>query len=144
MTYEEYARIRDEKNLSDAQVAKKAGIGRSTFSDWKSGRSKPKDEKMRKIAEALDSAAREALAGLYKDGQVSLDDAVDFVEDVCLLSVCGNGMKNVPGTSGRIYTALGAYGVNIISAAQGGDELTISFVIRAADRAAAEEALAIL
>ena len=89
-------------------------------------------------------AAREALAGLYKDGQVSLDDAVDFVEDVCLLSVCGNGMKNVPGTSGRIYTALGAYGVNIISAAQGGDELTISFVIRAADRAAAEEALAIL
>ena len=89
-------------------------------------------------------AAREALSGLYKDGQVSLDDAVDFVEDVCLLSVCGNGMKNVPGTSGRIYTALGAYGVNIISAAQGGDELTISFVIRAADRAAAEEALAIL
>jgi aspartokinase/homoserine dehydrogenase 1 len=83
-------------------------------------------------------AAREALSGLYKDGQVSLDDAVDFVEDVCLLSVCGNGMKNVPGTSGRIYTALGAYGVNIISAAQGGDELTISFVIRAADRAAAE------
>ena len=53
-------------------------------------------------------------------------------------------MKNVPGTSGRIYTALGAYGVNIISAAQGGDELTISFVIRSADRAAAEEALSIL
>ena len=89
-------------------------------------------------------AAREALSGLYKDGQVSLDDAVDFVEDVCLLSVCGNGMKNVPGTSGRIYTALGAYGVNIISAAQGGDELTISFVIRSVDRAAAEEALSIL
>ena len=89
-------------------------------------------------------AAREALSSLYKDGQVSLDDAVDFVEDVCLLSVCGNGMKNVPGTSGRIYTALGAYGVNIISAAQGGDELTISFVIRSVDRAAAEEALSIL
>ena len=94
------------------------------------------------VATADLPAAREALSGLYKDGQVSLDDAVDFVEDVCLLSVCGNGMKNVPGTSGRIYTALGAYGVNIISAAQGGDELTISFVIRAADRAAAEEALA--
>jgi len=89
-------------------------------------------------------AAREALSALYSDGSVSLDDAVDVVEDVCLLSVCGNGMKNVPGTSGRIYTALGAYGVNIISAAQGGDELTISFVIRSADRAAAEEALSIL
>ena len=89
-------------------------------------------------------AAREALSALYSDGQVSLDDAVDVVEDVCLLSVCGNGMKNMPGTSGRIYSALGEYGVNIISAAQGGDELTISFVIRSADRPAAEEALSIL
>ena len=73
-----------------------------------------------------------------------MDDAVEVVEDVCLLSVCGNGMKNVPGTSGRIYSALGVYGVNIISAAQGGDELTISFVIKRTDREAAEEALAIL
>ena len=89
-------------------------------------------------------AAREALSALYRDGHVSLDDAVDVIEDVCLFSVCGNGMKRVPGTSGRIYTALGDHGVNIISAAQGGDELTISFVIRAADRAAAEEALAVL
>lgn len=89
-------------------------------------------------------AARAALSALYSDGQVALDDAVDVVEDVCLFSVCGNGMKNVPGTSGRIYSALGAYGVSIISAAQGGDELTISFVIRASDRAAAEEALSIL
>jgi len=89
-------------------------------------------------------AARKALSALYNDGQVSLDDAVDVIEDVCLLSVCGNGMKNVPGTSGRIYTALGAYGVNIISSAQGGDELTISFVIRSADKPAAKEALSIL
>ena len=89
-------------------------------------------------------AALSALSALYNDGQVSMDDAVEVVEDVCLLSVCGNGMKGVPGTSGRIYSALGVYGVNIISAAQGGDELTISFVIRGTDRGAAEEALAIL
>ena len=88
--------------------------------------------------------ALDALSALYKDGQVSMDDAADVVEDVCLLSVCGNGMKNVPGTSGRIYSALGAHGVSIVSAAQGGDELTISFVIRTADRAAAEAALATL
>ena len=86
--------------------------------------------------------ALDALSALYKDGQVSMDDAADVMEDVCLLSVCGNGMKNVPGTSGRIYSALGAHGVSIVSAAQGGDELTISFVIRAADRQAAEAALA--
>lgn len=89
-------------------------------------------------------AAREALSALYSDGQVSVDDAIDIVGDVCLLSVCGNGMKNTPGVSGRIYSALGDSGVSIISAAQGGDELTISFVIRSADRAAAEAALATL
>ena len=89
-------------------------------------------------------AARSALSALYRDGQVSMDDAIDILEDVCLLSVCGIGMKAVPGTSGNIYSALGAYGVNVISAAQGGDELTISFVIRSSDRAAAEEALSIL
>ena len=89
-------------------------------------------------------AAIEALSALYRDGQVSIDDATDVIEDVCLLSVCGNGMRNMPGTSGRIYSALGANGVSIVSAAQGGDELTISFVIRAKDRAAAEEALSTL
>ena len=89
-------------------------------------------------------AAIDALSALYRDGQVSIDDAIDVIEDVCLLSVCGNGMKNLPGTSGRIYSALGAHGVSIVSAAQGGDELTISFVIRAKDRAAAEEALSVL
>ena len=54
ITYEKYAKIRDEKNLTDGKVAEIAGIGRSTFSDWKSGRSIPKLEKMQKIADALE------------------------------------------------------------------------------------------
>ena len=139
-------------NVRGTGLVGKVGVSSSIFGALARGGvnirfiSQPSSEFCITVAVSSESlpAAREALAGLYKDGQVSLDDAVDFVEDVCLLSVCGNGMKNVPGTSGRIYTALGAYGVNIISAAQGGDELTISFVIRAADRAAAEEALSIL
>ena len=139
-------------NIRGIGLVGKVGVSSSIFGALARGGvnirfiSQPSSEFCITIAVATKDlpAAREALSGLYKDGEVSLDDAVDFVEDVCLLSVCGNGMKNVPGTSGRIYTALGAYGVNIISAAQGGDELTISFVIRAADRAAAEEALSIL
>ncbi len=53
MTYEEYSQFRDMKGMKDSDVAKKAGIGASTFSDWKSGRSLPKETKLRKIAEAL-------------------------------------------------------------------------------------------
>jgi len=51
--YEDYAKIRDSLGLKDAEVAKMCGLTRSTFSDWKSGRSTPKDEKMQKIADAL-------------------------------------------------------------------------------------------
>lgn len=53
ISYEHYSKIRDLKGLKDGKVAELAGIGRSTFSDWKSGRSNPKDEKLMKIAAAL-------------------------------------------------------------------------------------------
>ena len=53
ITYDEYAKIRDEKKLTDGKIAEIAGFGRSTFSDWKFGRSIPKFDKMQKIAEAL-------------------------------------------------------------------------------------------
>ena len=49
--YEIYCKLRDEKNLTDSDVAKATGITKSTFSDWKSGRSKPKNDKLQKIAD---------------------------------------------------------------------------------------------
>ena len=139
-------------NVRGTGLVGKVGVSSSIFGALARGGvniryiSQPSSEFCITVAVAAEDlpAARESLAALYNDGQVALDDAVDVVEDVCLFSVCGNGMKNVPGTSGRLYSALGAYGVSIISAAQGGDELTISFVIRSADRPAAEEALSIL
>jgi len=53
MTYEEYSEIRDSLNLKDGTVAARAGITRSTFTDWKNGRSKPKQDKMDKIMAVL-------------------------------------------------------------------------------------------
>lgn len=49
--YEIYCKLRDANNCKDADVSKATGITKSTFSDWKSGRSKPKGEKLRKIAD---------------------------------------------------------------------------------------------
>ena len=48
--YEKYLELREGKGVSDYEVAKNTGIGASTFSDWKSGRSKPGTEKLYKIA----------------------------------------------------------------------------------------------
>lgn len=49
--YEIYCKLRDEKGVKDADVVRETGITKSTFSDWKSGRSKPKNEKLQKIAD---------------------------------------------------------------------------------------------
>ncbi len=51
--YERYCRIRDEKGMKDSSIAKQTGITKSTFSDWKNGRSTPKREKLAKIADCL-------------------------------------------------------------------------------------------
>lgn len=51
--YEKYAEKRDSLNLTDFAVAKETGIAPSTISDWKSGRSKPKMDKLAKIAKVL-------------------------------------------------------------------------------------------
>ena len=48
--YNKYAELRDKRELSDYAVAKATGINASTFSDWRSGRSKPKLEKLVKLA----------------------------------------------------------------------------------------------
>lgn len=49
--YEIYCKLRDSKGLKDSDVVKATGITKSTFSDWKSGRSNPKDDKLCKIAD---------------------------------------------------------------------------------------------
>lgn len=49
--YEKYCELRDSKKVTDIEVAEKTGITKSTFSDWKSGRSKPGVEKLYKIAQ---------------------------------------------------------------------------------------------
>ena len=49
--YKKYVELRDERGLSDYKVSTDTGISKSTFTDWKNGRSKPKVEKLRKLAD---------------------------------------------------------------------------------------------
>lgn len=44
--YEKYAELRDKKGVTDYRVAVDTGISKSTFSDWKAGKYKPKLEKL--------------------------------------------------------------------------------------------------
>ena len=59
--YEKYVALRDKKGVTDYAVATATGISQSTFSDWKSGRSKPKIEKLLKIAEFFGVTIKELI-----------------------------------------------------------------------------------
>lgn len=49
--YKRYAKLRDEKGVTDYRVAMDTGIPKSTFSDWKANLYNPKLEKLKKLAE---------------------------------------------------------------------------------------------
>lgn len=51
--YEIYERLINELGLTTYRVAMDTGIAQSVFSAWKSGKSKPKPDKLKKIAERL-------------------------------------------------------------------------------------------
>ena len=85
-------------------------------------------------AAMAEEAIRSLICGQLTD--LSYDNrAVEIV------SVFGQRMKHVPGISGKVYSALGEAGVNVIASSQGGEELSISIVVEEADAALAREAL---
>ncbi len=53
--------------------------------------------------------------------------------EVSIIGLVGESMRNHPGVSGRMFSALGRNGINILAIAQGSNERTISAVVRSAD-----------
>ncbi len=82
------------------------------------------------VDEAHLNAAVHALADLVKRGIVR---EVTHNHDVCAVAVVGAGMAGAPGTGGRIFTALGKTGVNVMMISQGSSEANISFVVNQQD-----------
>ena len=77
--YEKYRELRDRLGLRDSDVANGTGIGNSTFSDWKNGRSAPKREKLQKIA-AFMGVNLSYFTGEDDPPYYISDDAKDFAE----------------------------------------------------------------
>jgi aspartokinase/homoserine dehydrogenase 1 len=62
-----------------------------------------------------------------------LIDEIKVVQGLSIVAVVGDGMKHHPGTSGRMFSALGKNGVNVVAIAQGSSERNISTVIQQTD-----------
>jgi bifunctional aspartokinase / homoserine dehydrogenase 1 len=53
----------------------------------------------------------------------------ELLRDLLIVSVIGENMHGTPGMAGRLFSALGKVGINILVIAQGSSERNISFVI---------------
>lgn len=61
--YQKYARLRDERNMTDYQVSKEIGASPATFSAWKRGEYTPKVDKLAKIAKLFNVSLETLLEG---------------------------------------------------------------------------------
>lgn len=105
--YDRYCCARDSKGLKDSQVASKTQIGRSTFSDWKSGRSIPKAEKLQKIADFLNISFEWLTTGEEKEINLKCNGLEGF--QALLADIYGScEMEGVMGEYGEcIYFSVG-------------------------------------
>ncbi|MFM8912787.1 MAG: aspartate kinase, partial [Flammeovirgaceae bacterium] len=90
------------------------------------------------ICFAIESAAAaQAKAAIEKEFYYEIlnrdMNTVAVENDCAIVAIVGENMKHNPGTSGRMFGALGKNGVNVRAIAQGSSELNISAVIQQSD-----------
>lgn len=94
------------------------------------------------ICIAIESTlAARAKAALKREFQHEIHneliDDVHVTDNLSIVATVGDGMKHHPGTSGRMFSALGKNGINVVAIAQGSSERNISAVIKQEDVAKA-------
>ncbi len=62
--------------------------------------------------------------------KLNLVEPVKIENDLTIIAVVGENMKNRAGISARLFTAVGRNGISVIATAQGASELNISLVIQ--------------
>ena len=150
MSYEKFDKLLKSKNATVYRVSKETGIPASTFSDWKTGRSTPKAEKLTKIAKFFDVSLEYFIEG----GEISPEKnipiigeiragspiitnetllgyekaSVDSSDNYFYLRICGDSMKNIGMINGSLvlfrkqqYADDG----DIVACLVGGDSATV-------------------
>ncbi len=85
-----------------------------------------------------ETSAPRALGGLETELSRELStrtiEQFELIGDLEIVAVIGDNMRGTPGISGRLFSALGQAGVNVLAIAQGSSEMNISFVVHGRDR----------
>lgn len=153
MSYRIFEELLHANNTTVYRVAKQTNIAASTFTDWKNGRSVPKTDKMKRIAEhfgvsldyllgsgeSSDLAAKRqvAIIGDIRAGSPIITNEtllgyeaadVDDVDEYFFLRVCGDSMKNIGMVDGSLVLfQKQQYAENgdIVACLVGGDSATV-------------------
>ena len=80
--YEIYQKLRDERGLKDSDVAREASVSKSTFSDWKVGRSKPGIKKLQKIADFFGVTVDYLMTGKEEDKKEKGNSVIDIKDEL--------------------------------------------------------------
>lgn len=83
-------------------------------------------------------AAEKEFAFELREGLV---EPLKIERDLSVVAIVGEGMRYLPGISGRLFQALGKNGINVVAIAQGSSELNISVVVPAIDETKALNAI---
>ncbi|GAB4364515.1 MAG: hypothetical protein Kow009_01260 [Spirochaetales bacterium] len=70
---------------------------------------------------------------LAEEIQTKQIEDIAAMENLEIIAVIGENMRGTPGISGKLFSALGNHGINILAIAQGSSERNISFVIESKD-----------
>ncbi len=94
------------------------------------------------IPEAVAGQVTAALENQFVEELARRDiDRIWAEQPVSVITIVGAGMRGTPGIAGRIFTALGNAGVNVLAIAQGSSECSISLVVDGGETAEAELAV---
>ncbi len=152
MSYRNFEKLLKENGTSVYRVAKETKIPPSTFSDWKSGRSAPKSEKLMKIADYFGVSLEELIGGSIAEASrkkqipiigeiragspIITDETllgyesaeVDDADEYFFLQVSGDSMKNIGMINGSLVLfRKQQYAENgdIVACLVGGDSATV-------------------
>ncbi len=80
--YEIYAKLRDQKGLTDYRISKELGISRTALSEWKKGTYKLKADKLQLIADFFGVPLEYLMTGEMKEGYYTNEKTAEIAQKV--------------------------------------------------------------